>query len=902
MGARAQPPPPTDLDEEAELHLELGVESFRQQHYATALEHLLLSNRLAPNPNVVFNIARTYEQMRKFSEAYRHYMAFLEGEPDAGRREPAQRALERIRSQVALVRVTTEPPGATVYLERRDLGPRGVAPRSLALTPGTHRVIVELEGFELAQADAELVIGREVELALELTPTYGTIAVEGRPVGAEIRVDAADGPVVGHVPEVLVVSPGDHALYVSAEGYRTAREPLRVEAKETTRAAVALERVTGVVAVEAMVTGALVEIDGQPVGFTPATVPSVPAGDHLLRVTREGFRAFEETITVRPDARTTVEAELPRIQEITAASRRTEAVEDALASVSLVPEEEIRAFGYQDVYDALAGTRGVYQTPSSRDASLGVRGFSPLGSLGRHLLVTLDGHTTNDDRTGRSFVGPDLLVDLQDVERIELVRGPGSAVYGSGAFSGVVNVVTRDGDSVQRPRLSVAANGVRTARASGGVSTAQGERGVWLSGGALTSQGDEVAFEPFADGADSATLQARAWSGDLTVQGYLDARDQRLSTGSDAHVGGTRAFLEARYEPKIGEKVEVFGRVYVDRSTLQGTYPEGSGDPVSAESWSGIWGGPEVRIVASPSAWLRLSGGAELVLHPLAELHETWVDADASALEASATSQRFSSYATVDVDLADRFAASIGGRVDASPSAVATWSPQAALQVWLDADDRLAARFGQAYRGPSAYEIVHGDDGPPDLVGASLAPETIVSGEGEYTHAFSDVTSVVGAVYYNAIRADIEESLADNVNIAGLEIEARRDWRQGYMVCATQSVQRATAGTGRTGEAIPNAPELLTGVKAAAPIRGAAATLATRLRWETDRLTALGTASDPVLLWDVTASGHVPGARLDYAAGVRNLFDWEYGWPGSAAEETVPQPGRTLFAEATLRF
>jgi len=58
----AQDAPAADLAEEAELHFSLAVERYKVADYAGALEHLLASNRLAPNKNVQFNIARTYER------------------------------------------------------------------------------------------------------------------------------------------------------------------------------------------------------------------------------------------------------------------------------------------------------------------------------------------------------------------------------------------------------------------------------------------------------------------------------------------------------------------------------------------------------------------------------------------------------------------------------------------------------------------------------------------------------------------------------------------------------------------------------------------------------------------------------------------------------------------------
>ena len=96
----------------------------------------------------------------------------------------------------------------------------------------------------------------------------------------------------------------------------------------------------------------------------------------------------------------------------------------------------------------LASTPGTI----ARTSSLGFRGLGRLGSYGNRVLVLFDGHPANDNWIGSSYVGYDSRTDLADVERIEVVRGPGSVLYGTNAFSGVINVVTRQRDVRARGR------------------------------------------------------------------------------------------------------------------------------------------------------------------------------------------------------------------------------------------------------------------------------------------------------------------------------------------------------------------------------------------------------------------------------------------------------------------
>ncbi|MBC7172358.1 MAG: PEGA domain-containing protein, partial [Polyangiaceae bacterium] len=134
--------------DQAELEFQLGADRYREGAYREALLHFLSSNRLARNRNVMFNVARTYERIGRFPEAYRWYVDAAEGETDASVRASIDEALARITPRVSVLDVVTTPAGATLYLNRMDLGSIARSPRRIALEPGTYRVIAALEGYE----------------------------------------------------------------------------------------------------------------------------------------------------------------------------------------------------------------------------------------------------------------------------------------------------------------------------------------------------------------------------------------------------------------------------------------------------------------------------------------------------------------------------------------------------------------------------------------------------------------------------------------------------------------------------------------------------------------------------------------------------------------------------------
>jgi hypothetical protein len=147
-----------------------------------ALEHFLASNRLVANGNVEFNIARTYERLLRYPDAYRWYVRALERENDPTTREHIETALRAMSPNVAVLRVETDPPGAKVFLDRKDLGERGSTPQRLGLAPGRYTVIVELPGYEDARsAPTDVRLGEDTRVTLKLVRILGTVRVAGAP-------------------------------------------------------------------------------------------------------------------------------------------------------------------------------------------------------------------------------------------------------------------------------------------------------------------------------------------------------------------------------------------------------------------------------------------------------------------------------------------------------------------------------------------------------------------------------------------------------------------------------------------------------------------------------------------------------------------------------------------------
>lgn len=115
---------------------------------------------------------------------------------------------------------------------------------------------------------------------------------------------------------------------------------------------------------------------------------------------------------------------------------------DAPSAMTVITAEDIRRYGYRNLSEALARVPEVYTRYEGHHFGSDFRGFYA-NNTRRQVLFLLNGHRMNDRFHFGDFY-PDLVGDLSTVERIEVIRGPGAALYGNNAILGVVNIVTRD--------------------------------------------------------------------------------------------------------------------------------------------------------------------------------------------------------------------------------------------------------------------------------------------------------------------------------------------------------------------------------------------------------------------------------------------------------------------------
>jgi len=358
------------------------------------------------------------------------------------------------------------------------------------------------------------------------------------------------------------------------------------------------------------------------------------------------------------------------------------------------------------------------------------------------VLVLVDGIPMSDAQSGHFDL--DLTVPLELVERIEVVRGPASSLYGSDAMGGVVNVVTRRGDG--EPAATVRLEGGSFGTLAGAASAVLPLGGSWSA--SLSAERNQA--DGHREGIDHestlahATLSGPLGSGRLHLTGGWAARD----FGADGFYGAFPSYEETRarlmaagWRGPLTESVELETRVYArahdDDFVLRRADPS-----FYRNLHEGRQEGVEATVLVGTGPGLSLAVGGQFLRDDLAStnLGDHVEDRGGGYLEAAWVGQLVQLRGGVRVEGRDGF----GSWVAPSLSASARMSPAV----------RVRAGIGRSYRTPTFTERYYED--PANVGQADLDPESAWSVEAGLDWALG-----AGAILRTTVYRRAAEDLVD---------------------------------------------------------------------------------------------------------------------------------------------
>jgi outer membrane receptor protein involved in Fe transport len=613
------------------------------------------------------------------------------------------------------------------------------------------------------------------------------------------------------------------------------------------------------------------------------------------------------------------------VQRVEGASKFLQEVVNAPAAVTVVTHDEIRQYGYRTLADLLQGVGGLYVSNDRNYSYVGVRGFSRPGDYNVRVLLLVDGHRVNDNIFDQALIGTEFPLDLSLIDRVEIIRGPGSSLYGTNAMFGVINIVTRRAPDVEAMTVSADAGSLETmALRATGARTFRGGADVLVSATAYTSAGQRQLFFPGlaastpTRGISSNADQDRLWNvfGRATGKRWAaevvwGSRTKEIPTGAfDTALGDPRSrtidqrgYVDLRYE-NDWKGATITWRGAYDRYLYDGTYAarlENGPDPDPIRDYGhGDWLTTETMVARHVGRAHLLTGGFELRDNIRQNQGEYQPLSGPVYLNDRRSSLVWSTYLEDEITISPRVLVNLGVRHDDHHPFVNAVSPRVALIVKPRPQAALKLLYGSAFRAPNAYELFYFTP-----AGANLDAERIRSFEAIWEQYFSRRVRISAEAFVYSTRNLITQIPADTIpdglafanidkaHATGLELEAEGTLGKGMRASASYTL---ADGTGANDVALSNSPRHLAQLRLTVPAGPGGLRAGIEGVLMGDRLTVSGRSTGAVQLWNVTLLQANLLRRGSLTLGVRNLFNRAYANPGGSEhpDDLIPQDGRTL--------
>ncbi len=666
-----------------------------------------------------------------------------------------------------------------------------------------------------------------------------------------------------------------------------------------------------------------------------------------------------ETTSTQPGNTNEILEEIKWVQAesvITIATKHETLISKAPSIATVITSRQIRQMGFRTLVDVLKIVPGFYVSmDETGEREIAVRGI--LDDASQKVKVLIDGHSVNNPWSGGAMWSFHDLV-VENAKRIEVIRGPGSALHGQNAFLAVVNIITKDTADI---------DGVQVTASGGSFDTQNYNLLFGKEYGDLKISGffDYFDTEGFSRKIEQDILSPASFSmspgrsqnenektdlnlklsyDNLEIKGkYMHKRREGYigidhALNDDTSIKDTYAYSELIYKWFLGEKLKVIPRVYYDYykwDNVFGTRPKGFVDQFTRSFPDGIRGlvgfeqttiGFENQVNYRVFEGNKLTFGFQyewihqndvrssdysfhpLTFAPLASRQD--FSSDLPFARRTATRQIWALYMqdewsiTKDIDL------TMGVRHDHFTRFEGTTNPRVGL-IWRFMEEaRLKLLFATAFRAPNFFELFTANN--PVLLGdPNLDPEKINTFEIGLGYNFSKHIRGNINYFYNRIRDRIvrvpvrtgrQIQNSGGARIQGIEAEFKADFGNDNYVFANYSFQDAEETRNRNR--LPDVPVHNANIGINAELcKYANANLTTLLSGPRPREDGDTRRDIPAqALVNLTLIGKNFIDKFEIRGSVFNLFDKSYYDPSpqGTVPTDYPQQGRAFVVE--LRF
>lgn len=619
--------------------------------------------------------------------------------------------------------------------------------------------------------------------------------------------------------------------------------------------------------------------------------------------------------------------------KVYSASKHLQSTADAPSSVTLITADEIQQHGYRTLGDILQTVRGFFVTDDRNYSTVGIRGFARPGDYNTRILLLVDGHRLNDNIYDEAMIGTEFPIDIDLIERIEIIRGPTSSLYGSNALFAVIDIITKRGQDLKGLELSSSAASFNSyeGRITYGGKLQQLE--FVISGTFYGSRGHNQLFFPefntaqtnngiasHADDDQVGSSLATISFHDFTLQSVYGTREKGIPTGaygttfnnSGTRTTDTHNYIDLRYEHNFVNSWDVLARTFYDSYTYHGTYIYPSPvDPAQTspnlDRADGKWWGAELQITKTLLRRNRVTAGGEYRDNIRQDQADYTLNPYSLLLEDKRRSFVGAVYLQDELSVTKSLALNAGFRYDYYSAMDGSSDPRAALIYHPSSQTTFKLIYGEAFRVPNVYELYY--SAPPNLPNLALHPEKIRSTEFVWEQGLTNRLRFSTSAFYDWIDGLItEEPVANDLLIfrnlqdaksAGLEFEVKGQVSHGLEGSASYSFQETKDRV--TDQFLSNSPRNLVKVSLSQPLLGRRMFVGLDAQYRSRIQSLGGGAVSPFSVVNFTVLGRRIGKHVDLSASIYNVLNKSYFDPPSTENLQLPiqQDGRSFQVKMT---
>jgi iron complex outermembrane receptor protein len=623
--------------------------------------------------------------------------------------------------------------------------------------------------------------------------------------------------------------------------------------------------------------------------------------------------------------------QLMKVEVVVAGSKRAQQTRDVASFVSVVTAADIKQHGYRTLSAVLNTLPSFYLSNDRHFTFLGVRGFGRAGDTNSRVLVLINGLRSNENMSGGASLGQDFSIDVDMIDRIEVIRGPSAALYGNNAFFAVINVVTKTGGSLNGGEVlaSAASYGTHAGRASYGKEFSNGAD-VLVSATVSESKGQQLYYPEydapttnngFANNADYENfhkLLATVSKGNFSFQASSSNREKGIPTGAYGTLFNDNRSLtwngldlaSASYDRSF-DRGSLSARVFGGHSTLSGLFASDASLSPNQNTVLGAWWGADIDATHTFSRHLLTVGGE---FQDDYKQNQKSFNSDPYMVffDARNESVHGGVFAQDEISLFKPLVLYAGIRLDRYEAFSSTISPRLGLVYTPDAATTIKLLGGRAFRAPNEFEQHFAT--PLLAPNPNLTPERIETLEVVAERLIGGGVQLSASTFRNRLSALISQSVdpsdntrfmfqnADAIESKGVEMGLKVNRGHGLTGQLTYALQKTEDR--RTGIELTNSPRHMAKLELLAPLYIRNMTAGVDAQYVSDRQTISGGVSPGQVVTNLSLLAPLAFGRFDLSATVYNLFAIEYGDPGAnyQRQNTIPQDGRSFRVQTTLQY